>query len=74
VYKLEEEEGYDTSDMGAAIQKSFEWDPKIPIGLFYKGEETTYEDTEPALKQGPLVHQPLGIDKGLFEELVEEFY
>jgi 2-oxoglutarate ferredoxin oxidoreductase subunit beta len=74
VYKLEEEEGYDTSDMGAAIQKSFEWDPKIPIGLFYKGEETTYEDTEPALKQGPLIHQPLGIDKGLFEELVEEFY
>ncbi len=74
VYKLEDEKSYDASDMASAIQKSFEWDPKIPIGLFYKGEETTYEDTEPALKKGPLVRQPLGVGRSLFEELVEEFY
>jgi len=74
VYKLEDEKGYNTSDFQAALRKSFEWDPKIPLGLFYKGDELTYEDSEPALKQGPLVRQPLGMEKGLFEELVEEFY
>jgi 2-oxoglutarate/2-oxoacid ferredoxin oxidoreductase subunit beta len=74
VYKLEDEKGYNTADMASALRKSFEWDPKIPIGVFYQGEETTYEDTEPALKKGPLVHQALGLEKKLFGELVEEFY
>jgi 2-oxoglutarate ferredoxin oxidoreductase subunit beta len=74
VYKLEDEKGYNTSDFQAALRKSFEWDPKIPLGVFYQGDELTYEDSEPALKQGPLVRQPLGMEKGLFEELVEEFY
>ncbi len=74
VYKLEDEKDYDSTNMEAAFKKSFEWDPKIPLGLFYKGDDLTYEDSEPALKKGPLVHQPLKMDKGLFEELVEEFY
>jgi 2-oxoglutarate/2-oxoacid ferredoxin oxidoreductase subunit beta len=74
VYKLEDEQGYDSTDMASALQKSFEWDPKIPLGVLYKGEQATYEDTEPALKNGPLVHQKLGLEKELFKELVEEFY
>ncbi len=74
VYKLEDEKGYDPTDMQAAMQKAIEWEPKIPLGLFYKGDELTYEDSEPALKKGPLVRQPLGMNKGLFEELMEEFY
>jgi len=74
VYKLEDEQGYDATDMQAAFKKAFEWDPKIPLGLFYKREELTYEDHEPALKNGPLVRHPLKMDKGMFEELVEEFY
>ena len=73
-YKLEEETGYDPSDLQRALRKSFEWDPKIPLGLFYRGEQLTYEDSEPALKKGPLVRQPLAQEKSLFEELVEEFY
>jgi len=74
VYKLEDEKNYDPTDLAAAIEKSFEWDPKIPLGVFYKGEELTYEDSEPALKEGPLVRHPLGLDKGSFEDLMEEFY
>lgn len=74
VYKLQDEKGYETSNFDAAMKRAFEWGPKIPIGLFYKGEESTYEDSEPALKKGPLVRHPLKMDKGLFEELVEEFY
>lgn len=74
VYKLEDEKNYDPTDLSAAIEKSFEWGPKIPLGVFYKGEELTYEDSEPALKEGPLVRHPLGLDKGSFEDLMEEFY
>ena len=73
-YKLNDDQGYDTSDMEAALRKSFEWDPKIPLGLFYEGEQLTYEDSEPALKKGPLVDQPLAMDKRLFDDLMEEFY
>jgi len=73
-YKLENEQGYDTTDFEAAMRKALEWDPKIPIGVFYRGEQLTYEDSEPALRKGPLVSHPLSMDKGLFEELMEEFY
>jgi 2-oxoglutarate ferredoxin oxidoreductase subunit beta len=74
VYKLEDEKGYDPADMQAAFRKAFEWDPKIPLGLFYKADQLTYENYEPALQKGPLVRQPLEMDKGLFDELTEEFY
>jgi 2-oxoglutarate/2-oxoacid ferredoxin oxidoreductase subunit beta len=73
-YKLDDEKTYDASDSEGALRKSFEWDPKIPLGLIYKGEQLTYEDSEPALKKGPLVHHPLKMEKSLFEDLVEEFY
>jgi 2-oxoglutarate ferredoxin oxidoreductase subunit beta len=72
-YKLEAEDGYDAGSVELALQKSFEWDEKIPIGVFYRDEQPTYEDTEPALKNGPLVHQPLGLSEELFGELMEEF-
>ena len=74
VYKLEDNKSYDPTDIDSAFKKAFEWDPKIPLGLFFKGEEVTYEETEPALKKGPLVRHSLGIEKALFEELTEEFY
>lgn len=74
VYKLEDEKSYDTSDIEAAFGRSMEWEPKIPIGVFYRGEELTYEDCEPVLKNGPLVRQPLGFERPLFEDLTEEFY
>jgi 2-oxoglutarate ferredoxin oxidoreductase subunit beta len=72
VYKLEDESGYDPADVEAALRKSFEWGDRIPIGLFYRDEQPTYEDTEPALKQGPLVRQRLGLDRELFRSLVSE--
>ena len=57
----------------AAVQKSFEWGDKIPIGLFYRDEQPTYEDSEPAFKQGPLVRHKLGLDAQTFNGLMEEF-
>jgi len=43
VYKLEEEK-HDYTDRQCALEKSFEWGDRIPIGLFYKEEEPTYRD------------------------------
>ena len=72
-YKLDADEGYDSGSVELALQKSFEWDERIPIGVFYRDEQPTYEDTEPALRDGPLVHQKLGLSEELFGELMEEF-
>lgn len=73
VYKLEDEAGYDVADADAAVQKSFEWGDRIPIGLFYKGDLPTYEDSEPAFKQGPLVNHKLGLDRDTFDRFMSEF-
>jgi 2-oxoglutarate ferredoxin oxidoreductase subunit beta len=73
VYKLEEEPGYNVTDVRAALERSFEWGDRIPIGLFYKDEHPTYEDQEVALRGGPLVKQELGLSLELFDELMREF-
>jgi len=73
IYKLEAEEGYDPGNARMAVERSFEWGDRIPIGVFYRDEQLTYEDTEPALRSGPLVNQKLGLSKEMFDELMEEF-
>jgi 2-oxoglutarate ferredoxin oxidoreductase subunit beta len=61
------------SNPEAAVQKSFEWGERIPIGLFYQDGQPTYEDSGPAFKKGPLVHHKLGLGRGIFDELMQEF-
>jgi 2-oxoglutarate ferredoxin oxidoreductase subunit beta len=72
LYKLEDT-GYDgnvkdpndqneiNQKKGQAITRSFEWGDKIPIGLFYRNQEPTYEDMiatrMPAYQEVPLVRQ-----------------
>jgi len=73
IYKLEAEEGYDASNVEAAMQRAFEWDERIPIGVLFRDEQPTYEDGEPALRNGPLVSQQLGLGKQMFDELMGEF-
>jgi len=74
VYKLESEAGYDPSHGEAALQKSLEWGDRIPLGLFYQDEQPTYEDSDPVLRKlGSLAKQPLGVQKELFDSLLEEF-
>lgn len=57
VYKLDAT--YDPTDRMAAYAKAHEWDDKIPIGIFYKKEEPTYQDGLPELAKGPLAKRPL---------------
>ncbi len=72
VYKLEDEKGYDPTNQIAALQKSLEFGSRIPIGCLYQGDRPTYEDSEPVLKKGPLVEQPLGLGRDTFKELLAE--
>ncbi|MBI3939517.1 MAG: 2-oxoacid ferredoxin oxidoreductase [Acidobacteria bacterium] len=72
VYKLEKESGYDASNAQQALQKSFEWGDRIPLGLFFKDEQPIYEDSEPALRKGPLARQRLGLSQEVFDGLVGE--
>ncbi len=58
VYKLEDE-GFDPSEFFRSLEKSLEWDERIPLGVIYKTEQPTYEDSEPIFKKGALVKQPL---------------
>ena len=73
VYKLEDEAAYESSNTAMALNRSFEWGDKIPIGVFYKESIPIYEDSEPVLQKGPLVHQELGLDGKVFDDLMEEF-
>jgi len=70
VYKLEDE-GHDAGDFNAAYQRALEWGDRIPLGVFYVEERPTFEESFPALSEGPLVKQPLKPDvSGLLREFM----
>ncbi len=71
VYKLEDE-GFDPSDFSRSLAKAFEWGDKIPLGVLYKVDQVTYEETEPVLQRGSLVKQPLGLSKETMDEFINE--
>ena len=75
IYKLEDEE-HDTGSFHAAMDKALEWDPKIPIGLFYQNPDPqpSLDTLDPALTTGvPLVHQNYTVDAETRGELIREF-
>ncbi|HET7294029.1 MAG TPA: 2-oxoacid:ferredoxin oxidoreductase subunit beta [Vicinamibacteria bacterium] len=72
VYKVEESDGYNPTDFMGALEKAFEFGVRIPIGLLFEAQRPTYEDTEPVLSRGPLVEQPLGVDRATFAEILAE--
>jgi len=72
VYKLDDVKDYDPADRGKALAKAMEWGDKIPIGVVYKQERTSYEELLPALSKGPLVKQPM-IESKELQKLFTEF-
>ncbi len=71
VYDLQEK-GHDTSDLHAAFKKTLEWEPRIPIGIFYKEDRPTYSDELPQEKDVPVALQPIeDID---INPLLEKYY
>jgi len=57
VYKLEDS-GHDVTDRQKALEKSFEWGERIPIGIFYKDERPTFRDNLPHVKDKQLTKMP----------------
>ncbi len=71
VYTLESVK-HDPTNHSAALEKSFEWGAKIPIGLFYKAERGTFRDQYPGLKDNLELYKytpPLEKIKEFIEEL-----
>ncbi|VVC04549.1 2-oxoglutarate synthase subunit KorB [Candidatus Bilamarchaeum dharawalense] len=75
VYKLQES-GHDTNDKIKAMGKAFEAEAtnyeKLPMGIFYKENRPTYEDSLPMIKERALVEHDLGgIDvSSVYEDLM----
>ena len=72
VYKLEDEKGYDSSNVRTAMERSHEWGDRIPIGVLYQDAQPTYESSDAVLRKGPVVHQSMHIEKGVFDSLITE--
>ena len=72
VYKLQEEAGYDQTNLPAAFARSLEWGEKIPIGIFFQNTESkTFGSQITALKNGALVRQNFELQD--IEDLKSEF-
>ncbi len=74
IYKLETEQGYDPSNRVMAFQKAEEWGDRIPIGLFYKTEKPTYEDSVFQNSPAPVVEQDISDVKmdALFNKFLQK--
>lgn len=74
VKKLEDN-GHDPTDWRQALEKAFTWsDDEIPIGLFFENHDRpALHETETVLqKDGPLVHQSLGVSAKAGQKLVNK--
>ncbi|UCE44522.1 MAG: 2-oxoacid:ferredoxin oxidoreductase subunit beta [Candidatus Bathyarchaeota archaeon] len=49
IYKLEEE-GHDYTSRQKALEKSLEWGDRIPIGILYREDKSTYRDGFPHVR------------------------
>lgn len=75
IYRVDEETGYDPADFDAAWRMAQQWGDRIPVGIIYQREGIpSYEEFVPALKEGPVVHQPFAkVDEAVFERLKLEY-
>jgi 2-oxoglutarate ferredoxin oxidoreductase subunit beta len=69
-YRLEDDAAYDPGNLAMSLEKAYEWDDRIPLGLFFRAERPTYEESEPVFAQGPAVDQSLGLTRELFDDLL----
>lgn len=67
VYDLNESD-YSAEARAEAIEKTFEWGDKIPVGIFYRKEKATFTGQIKALQKGPLISEKY--DQGRLQELL----
>ncbi len=70
IYKLPRD--YDPWDINRAFEKSLEWGDKIPIGVIYKKERKTFEESLPQLEGIPL-YKKVKDSKEIFDKIIKEF-
>ncbi len=70
IYRLEDDGGYDCMNKVMAFERSQEWEERIPTGLFYREDRTTYEDELPQIADRSLVEQSMDVD---ITELMGEY-
>jgi 2-oxoglutarate ferredoxin oxidoreductase subunit beta len=70
VYKLEETD-HDPTNLMEAYERAYEWEERIPIGVFYENKRPVYSVNFPFLEGAPMVRRSLeGIE---ILELLKEF-
>ena len=63
--------GHDTSDAACAMEKAFLWGDRIPTGIFYKKDTSSFTDKIAVLAAGALVDQTYDPQK--LRDLIETF-
>jgi 2-oxoglutarate ferredoxin oxidoreductase subunit beta len=62
---------YDPHDHAAAMEKAYEWDERIPVGVIYRSDRPPFGDHFPALAGGPLTGRE--VDRAALEKVLERF-
>ena len=62
---------YDATDWQAAMQTAVEWGDKIPLGIIYRNQRTSFEKRFSVLQRGPLVGQDT--DLAELKKILEKF-
>ncbi|MBI3379709.1 2-oxoacid ferredoxin oxidoreductase [Candidatus Gottesmanbacteria bacterium] len=70
IYKLGED--YDSSDINNALAKSMEAETKIPLGVIYETDRSTYTDSLPQITQKSLL-ESLAPNLEIIAKLMDEF-
>jgi 2-oxoglutarate ferredoxin oxidoreductase subunit beta len=68
-YTLPDE--YDATDWQAAMQVAMEWGDKIPLGIIYRNQRTSFEKRFSVLQHGPLVGQDTKLAE--LKKILEKF-
>jgi 2-oxoglutarate/2-oxoacid ferredoxin oxidoreductase subunit beta len=69
-----EDMGHDPTNFAAAMERGYQWDDEIPIGLFWKKDDlSSLDQLEPILDDGgPLARRPLGVSQDVARSLIRE--
>ncbi len=71
VYDLNQAPAHDPADWSLALLRASEWGDRIPVGVFYRLERSTYAQRIPALQGAPLVERNLS--PKCIETLMEKY-
>lgn len=57
IYKIGKDSAYDSGDKYQALKKAGEWGERIPVGVIYRTQETTYEEKSGLGQRSPLAEE-----------------